>query len=97
MIHGEDDVGVGDPPVVVARPQGTSADRFVEMIDERHVDVGVGRVARETEPNGQLQGVPVLERALHFGRVGGVESLDVRGVLHPDEQRLVGTAVPACE
>ena len=45
MVHGEDDVGVGDPPVVIARPPGAAADGFLEVIDERHVDVGACGVA----------------------------------------------------
>ena len=63
MVHREHDVGVGDPPVVVALPLRAAADRLVELVDEGDVHVGAGRVAREREAHGQLERIPALATA----------------------------------
>jgi hypothetical protein len=97
MMHREDDVGTDDPPVFVARPLGTAADRLVEVVDERDMHVRRGRVRREGEPYREVERVPVEEGITDPHRERGSEITDLRGRLDPDVQRLPLQVVPARE
>src|SRR6476646_6601832 len=71
VVHREDYVGVGDEPLVVARPLRAPADWLAEVIDPGHVHFGVGGVVDEDEAEWDAHFAPFLECLAHAVDVAG--------------------------
>ena len=97
MVNGENDIRVGDQPLIVAGPLRTSADRLTEVVDPVDMNLGVRRIRNELEADGDSDRFPLLERLTNSIDVTRRPIIDDSGWLNPHRERPLVAIRPSRE